>query len=105
MFPRLVASRSGLSIRLSAAVILTTILTACAVVRIDHVSVPAPLVANAIVPEFATARTWADEFSPAFLETAKLRLAQARQSENLRFSCTAPDRIHQNQRFGNRNVS
>ena len=80
MFLGLVANRSGASIRFLAAVISTTILTACAVVKIDHASVPAPLVANAIVPNFETARTWADEFSPAFLETANLRLAQVRQS-------------------------
>jgi predicted acylesterase/phospholipase RssA len=70
----------GASIRLSAGVILTTILTACAVVKVDHVSVPAPFVEDAIVLEFATARTWADDPSPAFLETGNLRLAQARKS-------------------------
>jgi len=100
MFPELAAKRSGASIRLLAGVILTTILTACAVVKVDHVSIPAPLVANAHVPDFETARTWADEISPAFVETANLRLAQARQSENLRFSYTAPDRRPQTQRFG-----
>ena len=80
MFPRLVASRSGLSIQLLDAVIFAIILTACAIVKVDHVSVPAPLVANAIVPNFETARTWADDPSPAFVKTGNLRLAQARQS-------------------------
>ena len=76
----LVAKRSGASMRMSAGVILTTILTACAVVKIDHVSVPAALVANASVPDFETARTWADDPSPAFMETGNLRLAQAQKS-------------------------
>jgi predicted acylesterase/phospholipase RssA len=77
MFPGLFANRPGTSMRFAACAVLTAILTACAAVKIDHVSVPADLVEQASVPNFETTRTWADEFSPAFLETAKLRLAQA----------------------------
>jgi predicted acylesterase/phospholipase RssA len=57
-----------------------TVLTACAVVKVDHLSVPAAYVENASVPNFETARTWADDPSPVFVETGNLRLAQARKS-------------------------
>ena len=69
MFPWGVFYQPGVAIRLLACVILAAVLTACAVVKADHVSVPAALVANASVPDFETARAWADEISPAFFET------------------------------------
>jgi hypothetical protein len=59
-------------------IVLTFMCAACAVVRVDHTAVPAQLVENANVPDFEAARTWADEFSPAFLETIKLRQKQIR---------------------------
>jgi hypothetical protein len=80
MFLGLLANQLGASIRLPTGAILTAILTACAVVKVDHDPVPVALVENASVPNFETARTWADEFSPAFLESAKLRLAQAQKT-------------------------
>ena len=70
-------------IRVFVAIVLTVslaALSACAAVRIDHTAVPAHLVENANVPDFETARTWADEFSPAFLERIKLRQKQIRRS-------------------------
>jgi predicted acylesterase/phospholipase RssA len=80
MFPGFVANRPGASIRFSAFAVLATALTACAAVKINHFAVPANLVEQASVPNFETTRTWADVISPAFLETANLRLAQAQKS-------------------------
>jgi predicted acylesterase/phospholipase RssA len=83
MRPWPVARKATAAIRFAAFAAFAIALTACAAVKIDHASVPADLVEQAIVPDFENARTWADEFSPAFLETAKLRQAQARQSGRL----------------------
>ena len=61
-------------------------LSACAGNGITHQPLPEELVENAQVLNFESARTWADEFSPAYSTTLKLREQQIRSSGLVRGS-------------------
>ncbi len=59
---------------------MAALLSACTATKIDHVPVPSALADSAFIPDFESARTWADEISQIYLDAASLRPAQARRS-------------------------